>query len=85
MRKFPTPKVTTPHPLAWLWEPLEEDPNFEKRRMFGLMAVYLNGKLLFCFGAKKEPWNGLLICTNREHHASLTSDFPSLAPHSILP
>lgn len=32
----------------------------------------------------KEPWNGLLIATEREHHALLQQRYPSLHSHSVL-
>ena len=82
---------STEHPIkaghrhAWLWEPLEGDPTFVLRAMFGTKAVYLLGKIVFCFAAKSEPWRGVLICTDRVHHASLIRDFPILSPHPILP
>jgi hypothetical protein len=78
-------KIARVHPHAWLWEPLEADATFVLRPMFGTKAVYLDGKLMFCFAAKKEPWRGLLIATDRSHHASLIAELPSLAPHPILP
>jgi hypothetical protein len=73
------------HPLAWLWEPLEAEPSFLLRPMFGVKALYLDGKLMLCFAAKTEPWRGLLIATDRERHAALLVDFPILHPHPILP
>ncbi len=73
------------HPYAWLWEPLEPDPRFELRTMFGAKAAYLDGKLALCFCAAEEPWRGLLVCTDRTRHAALTAEFPELAPHSVLP
>ncbi len=73
------------HPYQWLWEPLETDPTFVLRSMFGAKAVYLNGKLMLCFCASEEPWRGMLVCTDRSHHASLQADFPELTPHPILP
>ena len=72
------------HPHAWIWEPLEGDPRFLLRAMFGCKAVYLDGKLMLCFTAKEEPWRGVLVCTAREQHASLMADFPALAPHPVL-
>ena len=72
------------HPYAWLWEPLESDASFVLRAMFGSKAVYLNGKLRFCFMAKAEPWRGVLVCTDWEHHASLMAEFPPLSPHPVL-
>lgn len=73
------------HRHAWLWEPLEADPTFVLRTMFGAKAVYLDGKLMLCFCAGEEPWSGVLVCTSREHHAALRAEFAALAPHPILP
>jgi hypothetical protein len=72
------------HPYAWLWEPLEADPTFVLRVMFGTKVVYLDSKLMLCFSAKAEPWRGMLVCTDRPHHASLRAEFPRLAPHPVL-
>ena len=69
------------HPYAWLWEPLEEDPTFVLRSMFGTKAAYLSGRLTLCFSASEEPWRGLLVCTDRAHHAALTAEFPELTAH----
>lgn len=73
------------HPHAWLWEPLESDPTFVLRAMFGAKAVYLGGKMMLCCCAGEEPWRGLLVCTDRTRHAALQADFPALVPHSVLP
>jgi len=78
-------RVTRPHRYQWLWEPLETDPTFVLRPMFGGKSVYLDGKLMLYFSAKTEPWQGLLVCTERDHHSTLLADFPILAPHPILP
>jgi hypothetical protein len=77
-------RINVVHPYAWLWEPLESDASFVLRSMFGSKAVYLNGKLMFCFMTKAEPWGGLLVATDREQHASLVADFPTLSPHPVL-
>jgi hypothetical protein len=52
--------------------------------MFGSTATYLGGKMWVYFFTKTEPWRGMLVCTEREHHASLMSDFPGLEPHKRL-
>jgi hypothetical protein len=78
-------KAKPVHPHQWLWEPLEAEPSFVLRSMFGAKAVYLDGKLMLCFCASEEPWCGLLVCTDRAHHAALLIDFPELTPHAILP
>jgi hypothetical protein len=78
-------RATRIHPYAWLWEPLESDPSFLLRSMFGTKAAYLDGKLVLCFSAGKEPWRGLLVATDRDRQASLVEEFPELKPHPVLP
>lgn len=73
------------HPHQWLWEPLQEEPSFVLRAMFGAKAVYLGGKLMLCFCAGEDPWRGVLICTDRERQTALRDEFPVLEPHAILP
>ncbi|MEO5958430.1 MAG: hypothetical protein ABIZ49_01600 [Opitutaceae bacterium] len=73
------------HPHRWLWEPLETDPTFVLRSMFGTKAAYLGGKLVLCFCARNEPWRGVLVCTDRTQHEALRREFPELSPHPILP
>lgn len=73
------------HPYQWLWEPLARDPGFELRRMFGGQSVYIDGRLVLFFAAKEEPWRGVFVCTERDHHASLRKDFPDVVPHPVLP
>jgi hypothetical protein len=29
-------------------------------------------------------WHGVLICTDRAHHASIRAQFPALMPHDVL-
>ncbi len=84
MREFPSGRIRTAHPHAWLWEPLEEEATFVLRSMFGAKAAYLDGRLALCFIAKQEPWRGLLVCTERRHHPALAAAFPGLAPHEVL-
>jgi hypothetical protein len=78
-------EVKSVHPFQWLWEPLESDPTFVLRPMFGGKAVYLDGKLTLYFSAKEEPWRGVLVCTDFPHHPSLQAEHPDLGPHPILP
>ncbi|MEI6108252.1 MAG: hypothetical protein WCR49_14735 [Opitutae bacterium] len=78
-------KAKPVHPYEWLWEGLATDPGFVLRSMFGGKSVYLDGKLMLYFAAKAEPWRGLLVCTDRPHHAALVADFAELHPHPILP
>ena len=73
------------HPHQWLWEPLQSDPSFLLRPMFGARAAYLDGKLMLCFCAREEPWSGVLVCTERAHHDALCAELAELIPHPILP
>lgn len=85
MREPTISKTRRVHPYQWLWEPLETDPTFLVRPMFGGRAVYLDGKLMLYFSAGEEPWRGVLVCTERAHHAALLAEFSVLSPHPILP
>jgi hypothetical protein len=85
MRETDKLRIERVHPHAWLWEPLEASPTFLLRSMFGTKAVYLDGKLMFCFATKDEPWRGVLVATDRVHHASLMAEIPGLSPHPVLP
>lgn len=73
------------HPYQWIWEPLEGDPTFLLRSMFGGKSAYLDGRMVLYFTAGRDPWRGVLVCTDRSRQASLIAEFPSLAPHPILP
>jgi hypothetical protein len=79
------PKVKRPHPLHWILEPVEREPSFFQKPMFGCQAAYLYGRLVLVLAAHEEPWNGLLVCTSREFHSALIDDFPGLRPHPVLP
>jgi hypothetical protein len=85
MREPAIGKPKRVHPYQWLWEPLEADSTFVLRPMFGGKAAYLDGRLMLYFTAKQEPWQGVLVCTDRVHHAALIAEFPELSPHPILP
>lgn len=84
MRETGKIRIERLHPHAWIWEPLESDATFVLRTMFGTKALYLDGKLMFCFAAKQEPWSGVLVATDRQHHPSLMTELPVLTPHPIL-
>ena len=70
--------------LLWLYKPLEDDPRFERRKLFSTDAAYLDGKIYFALRDGPEPWGGLLVCTSRDRHAALTADYPQLKPHAVL-
>jgi len=72
------------HSLAWVTEPLQDLPSYFEKRMFGSLGVYVHGKLVLVLSDGEEPWNGLLVPTSHEHHASLIRQFPQLVIHPVL-
>ncbi|AKQ56864.1 hypothetical protein [Bordetella hinzii] len=84
---FEPPRKKTParlNSLAWVFEPLEDEPGYARRKMFGCDAAYLDGLLCLVVADRAEPWNGLLVCTSQAHHASLMAQMPALRPHPEL-
>ncbi|MFM1851762.1 MAG: hypothetical protein RIS54_1446 [Verrucomicrobiota bacterium] len=69
----------------WLVEPLEREATLLVKAMFGGKAVYLDGRFVLYLADNEEPWRGVLVPMEREHHAALIADRPALAPHPILP
>lgn len=47
--------------MDWIVELLDNEPSLIKRKMFGCLALYLNGLLCFVIAEGDEPWNGLLV------------------------
>lgn len=72
------------HPLQWLVEPLLDEPTFVLKAWFGGRTVTLHGRHHLVLTTQGEPWQGLLVCTSREHHASLRDEFPALVQHPVL-
>jgi hypothetical protein len=70
--------------LLWIFEALEDDPTFVQRKLFSFDAAYLDGRLYLAVAEGKDPWNGLLVCTSRQHHASIRNEYPQLVPHKVL-
>ena len=78
------PKMKQIHSLQWILDPLESRPDFFQKKMFGCQAAYLDDRLVLVLADAEEPWNGVLIPTFREFHASLQKEFQVLKPHSVL-
>lgn len=72
------------NPLLWIFEPLADDPEFFVKKLFSFDAAHLKNRIYLAVSGGEEPWNGLLICTSREHHASIQKQFPQLASHEVL-
>lgn len=76
--------TTRPNSLLWVFDPLEREAGYVRRRMFGSEAAYLDGLLCLVVADRGDPWDGLLVCTSRERHAALAEELPALRPHSVL-
>jgi hypothetical protein len=72
------------NPLLWLFEPLESDSVYVRQRFFSFDAAYLDGRLYLAVVDGEEPWSGMMVCTWREHHATLQAEFPQLTSHPVL-
>lgn len=78
-------KARRSHPFQWVVEPLAEEPSYIEKAMFGCRGCYLYGRLVLVLAARRrEPWNGLLVPTEKKHHKSLRLDHKSLITHPIL-
>lgn len=79
------PRKSKPeHPLQWLAEPLVNEPTFLLKSWFGGRTIMLHGRHHLFLTTQGEPWQGVLVCTSREHHASLLAEFHALVPHPVL-
>jgi len=70
--------------LSWISESFAEEPSFIERAMFGCRVCYVHGRLMLVLAEGEEPWNGVMVCTAREHHAELIREFPRLVSHPVL-
>lgn len=78
-------KARATHPFQWVVEPLSEEPSYIEKAMFGCRGCYLYGRLVLVLAARgKEPWNGLLVPTEREHQPTLRRDHKNLVAHPVL-
>ena|SRR5438552_9346770 len=71
-------------PFAWVLDELDALDPFT-RPMFGCIAVYARGKILFIL-RNKPPIedSGVWVATTREHHESLRRELPSLRDIGVL-
>lgn len=78
------------------FEKLFRIDDFDIKHMFGGMALYGHGKMLFCIMEDSEQnyykdkifpypiWNGVLIPTHREYHDQFTKISKDIVPHAVL-
>jgi hypothetical protein len=52
--------------------------------MFGCWAYYAEDRLVWVSAAGREPWRGILVPTEREHHAAVLAAVPALRVHPVL-
>lgn len=73
------------HPFHWVVEPLAEEPSYIEKAMFGCRGCYLFGRLVLVLAARgEEPWNGLLVPTERRHQPALRRNHKQLIIHPVL-
>jgi len=72
----------------WIFEPFAAHRTFFTKRMFGGLAVYLHERQMLVLveptKSGRWKWHGVLVCTDRERHASIRAEFPALVPHRVL-
>ena len=71
-------------PYVGLLEPAAAARTLRPRRMFGCWAYYADERLVWVSAAGREPWRGVLVPTEREHHAALRARVPALRVHPVL-
>ena len=52
--------------------------------MFGCVGCYVNGRLVLVLADRREPWQGLLVPTEKATQPSLRRDLPALRVHPVL-
>ena len=72
------------HRLLWLVESIMDEPSYLERSMFGCLAIYLHGRMVLLLSEGEEPWNGLLIPTEHEHHIPILTEFKDIVQHPVL-
>jgi hypothetical protein len=72
------------HRFRALVDPLTAEASFLARPMFGCVGCYVNGRLVLVLADRTEPWQGLLVPTEKPVHRSLLADFPALRVHPVL-
>ena len=70
--------------LLWIFDAFEREPGYLCKPMFGCDAAYLDGLLCLVAADRDPPFNGVLVCTSRERHASLIEAMPALRSHPVL-
>jgi hypothetical protein len=72
------------NPLLWVVESIMDEPSYIDRAWFGCRAIYLHGRLMLVLCSGEEPWNGLLIATEKEFHEDIRQEFETVVQHPVL-
>lgn len=72
------------HRYGELVEAIADDESFVTRITFGCLSCYLHGRLKIVLAEGEPPWDGVLVPTASEHHASLRRSLPALRRHPVL-
>ena len=72
------------HRYAGLVDDLLDEPTLVVSTMFGFVTCYLHGRFMLALADKRPPWRGLLVPTERDHHAALRALVPELIVHPVL-
>jgi hypothetical protein len=72
------------HRYGGLVEELLDEPSFLLSTMFGFLTCYVHGRLVVALADKRPPWRGILVPTDRAHHAALRALVPDLRAHPVL-
>ena len=54
------------------------------KAMFGCHSIYINDKIVLSLRDKDDEDSGVWICTSKEFHASLKTEFPSMRSIQIF-
>ena len=72
----------------WIFDPFAGHATFFSKRMFGGLAAWVFGRQMLVLVEPTKSgrwhWNGVLVCTDHCHHASIQAELPALVPHEVL-
>ncbi len=96
MKNSDWPRMLLEFAYGELFLDLCEEPSFYCKKMFGGLALYVHGLMVAIIADDPDGrtwkgveydfplWDGILVATDRAHHASLMSALSSSRPHPVL-
>jgi hypothetical protein len=76
--------VTWRDPYEGLLDGVAATSPLRRRRLFHGWAYYVGDRLVWVSVQGRAPWRGILVPTERAHHAALRTALPALRPHPVL-